>query len=113
MWIFSKLVTSGIGFLTSVSTSVYHQLFRDSVTINEIIEKIVIPNLREIDLDMFEDNPIDSIYSKWYWRIWCRKRMAISLIKGLKEKLWRDCNQNFVEPLLIIYFKFKNILKKT
>jgi len=59
----AQVVCSGIGFLTSVATSVYFELFNQEDAIKNIIEKIVIPNikLREDDEEMFEINPQEYI----------------------------------------------------
>lgn len=58
-----KLVCSGITFLTSVSTSVHYTLFEQAGAIQNIVEKIIIPNirLRDDDEEMFEMNPQEYI----------------------------------------------------
>lgn len=99
-------MTSGIAFLTSISMSVYHQLFQDPATLKELIEKIIIPNLklREIDLEMFEDNPIDYIRSDIEGSDGeTRRRGAILFIKGLRkyyEKTVTEVCGGFVNKML-------------
>jgi exportin-2 (importin alpha re-exporter) len=58
-----KLVTAAIQFLGSASTSVHYKHFSEPDVLKMICEKIVIPNLklRDVDLEMFEDQPIEYI----------------------------------------------------
>jgi exportin-2 (importin alpha re-exporter) len=58
------LVTSAIRFLTSVAVRPEHAgLFSQEGALRAVLESIVLPNLRlrETELELFEDNPIDFI----------------------------------------------------
>lgn len=84
----------------------YHSLFQAPATIKELIEKIIIPNLRlrEIDLEMFEDNPIDYIRSDIEGSdAETRRRVATVFIKGLRkyyeEPVTKVC-ESFISNLL-------------
>lgn len=58
------LASRGMNFLTSVSASPNHSgTFNDQNALQQIIEKIILPNitLREADEELFEDEPIEYI----------------------------------------------------
>ena len=61
---YDRLVTTSIAFLSSITSKPMHRgLFQSPDTLKSICEKIVFPNitLRESDVELFEDNPIDYI----------------------------------------------------
>lgn len=57
------LATIAIKFLTTVSRSVHHALFKEPETMKKICEGIVVPNirLREDDEELFEMNYVEYI----------------------------------------------------
>lgn len=58
------LVSKALQFLTSVTSNNAHaQLFNNEATLNQVVEKVILPNLslRESDVEMFEDEPIEFI----------------------------------------------------
>ncbi|EOD52209.1 putative chromosome segregation protein [Neofusicoccum parvum UCRNP2] len=58
------LVSKALQFLTSVTSNNTHaQLFNNEATLNQVVEKVILPNLtlRESDVEMFEDEPIEFI----------------------------------------------------
>lgn len=61
---YDRLVTTAIKFLVNVVGKKMHEAtFKDPGTLHTIIEKIVLPNLvlRETDIELFEDNPVEFI----------------------------------------------------
>ncbi|KAI5292146.1 importin-alpha export receptor [Ascosphaera acerosa] len=58
------LVSRALQFLTSVAKAPeYASAFQDEATLSQITEKVILPNvtLREADIEMFEDEPIEYI----------------------------------------------------
>ena len=58
------LVSKALQFLTSVTSIQQHaQNFNDEATLNQVIERVILPNvtLRESDVELFEDEPIEFI----------------------------------------------------
>jgi exportin-2 (importin alpha re-exporter) len=58
------LVSKALQFLTSVAKISQHaQDFNNERTLNEVVEKVILPNLtlRESDVELFEDEPIEFI----------------------------------------------------
>ena len=58
------LVSKSLQFLTSVAKISSHaQAFNNEATLNEVVENVILPNLtlRESDVEMFEDEPIEFI----------------------------------------------------
>ena len=58
------LVSKALQFLTSVTRIQQHsQVFNNEATMTTVVEKVVLPNLmlRDSDMDMFEDEPIEFI----------------------------------------------------
>ena len=85
---YDKLVASAIRFLTSVTTGVNFELFKDAETLKGICEKIVIPNmeLRDSDLELFEDNPIEFIRRDIEGADSdTRRKASTELVKGLRK----------------------------
>ena len=83
-----KLTCTCIGFLASVSRQERHKLiFQNSL--NVICDKIIIPNMkiRESDLEVFEDEPMEFIKrdAEGGSEISNRHGSAVSLIHGLME----------------------------
>lgn len=58
------LVSKALQFLTAVASSTEHaKAFSDESTLGQIVERVIIPNvtLRESDMEIFEDEPIEFI----------------------------------------------------
>lgn len=63
---FDLLAVNALAFLTSITKIVkYQTYFNNEQAINEIIEKIILPNIafREVDEETFEDEPISFVRS--------------------------------------------------
>ncbi|KAE9466053.1 hypothetical protein C3L33_02034, partial [Rhododendron williamsianum] len=62
-----RLTVTAITFLTTVSTSVHHTLFSGDDILQQICERIVIPNvmLRDEDEELFEMNYVSSLGGTW------------------------------------------------
>lgn len=63
---FDLLAVNALAFLTSITKIVkYQSYFNNEQAINEIIEKIILPNIafREVDEENFEDEPISFVRS--------------------------------------------------
>jgi exportin-2 (importin alpha re-exporter) len=61
---YDVLVSKALQFLTSVASIHEHaQAFNNEATLNEVVEKVILPNLalRESDIELFEDEPIEFI----------------------------------------------------
>lgn len=106
---FDPLATASIQFLTSVSTSVHWELFKEQDTLKMICERIVIPNmrLREIDLEMFEDQPVEFIRRDIEGSDTdTRRRAATELVKGLRkhfEKETTEISSAYISSMLQEY----------
>eukprot|EP01111_Echinosteliopsis_oligospora_P015011 TRINITY_DN5802_c0_g1_i1.p1 TRINITY_DN5802_c0_g1~~TRINITY_DN5802_c0_g1_i1.p1 ORF type:complete len:996 (-),score=247.01 TRINITY_DN5802_c0_g1_i1:79-3003(-) len=82
------LANAMISFLTSVAKSVHHSLFAPENVLQLICVNIVIPNmrLREVDEEMFEDNPVEYIRRDVEGSDTdTRRRAALELVKGLRK----------------------------
>ncbi|GBG29239.1 Exportin-2 [Hondaea fermentalgiana] len=84
---YDGLVTSALQFLAQLIGNVRQkQLFAQQSTLQEIIEKIVVPNLRlrESDYETFEDNPIEYIRRDIEGSdSETRRRMACDLVRAM------------------------------
>lgn len=83
---YDGVVTTGIKFLTSVSRSPDYHLFSSESSLSEICKQIVIPNikLRDEDVELFEDNPVEYIRRDMEGSdTGTRRRGAVELVKGL------------------------------
>jgi len=83
---YDSVATRGIAFMTTVSKSADYQLFGDPATLQQICEKIVIPNveLRDEDEEQFEDNPMEYVRRDMEGSdAESRRRSAVELVKGL------------------------------
>ncbi|POS76247.1 importin alpha re-exporter [Diaporthe helianthi] len=61
---YDLIVSRALQFLTAVASGSKHaQAFNDENTLGQIVEKVILPNvtLRESDIEMFEDEPIEFI----------------------------------------------------
>ncbi|CAF9915514.1 MAG: importin-alpha export receptor [Alectoria fallacina] len=58
------LVSKALQFLTAVTSSTEHaQAFNDDSTLSSVVERVILPNLtlRDSDMELFEDEPIEFI----------------------------------------------------
>lgn len=81
-----RLAITAIKFLTTVSTSVHHTLFAGDGVIQQILQTIVIPNvrLREEDEELFEMNYVEFIRRDMEGSdLDTRRRIACELFKGI------------------------------
>ncbi|KAI2623235.1 putative mportin-alpha export receptor [Hypoxylon sp. NC1633] len=61
---YDNLVSKALHFLTAIAANSAHStVFNNETVLNEVVEKVVLPNvaLRESDLELFEDEPIEFI----------------------------------------------------
>lgn len=94
-----------MAFLQTVSTSVHHALFNDEEALKGICENVVIPNitLRDVDCEMFEDNPDEYIKRDIEGSDSdTRRRSACELVKGLRK--------HYEEPVSNIFTAYINLL---
>ena len=84
---YDLLVSNAIEFLASVANRPhYKNLFEDDNVLSSICEKIIVPNMemRECDVEMFEDNPEEFIRRDLEGSdVDTRRRAACDLVKGL------------------------------
>lgn len=117
------LVSKSLQFMTCVvNLSNYKNLFANEESIKQITEKIILPNvkLRESDLEMFEDDPIE--YTRRDLEgsdVDSRRRSATEFLRSLKESnenLTTNIMMNYINHYLATYnedtisnWKFKDI----
>ncbi|KAL0412243.1 UNVERIFIED_CONTAM: Exportin-2 [Sesamum latifolium] len=81
-----RLTVTAIKFLTTVSTSVHHTLFARDDILQQICQRIVIPNvmLRDEDEELFEMNYVEFIRRDMEGSdLVTRRRFACELLKGI------------------------------
>eukprot|EP01080_Neovahlkampfia_damariscottae_P008130 gene8130-12590_t len=106
---YDSLVSKSMYFLTIISKSEKHVLFKSDETLKSICENIIIPNitLREADEDMFEDDPIEYIRRDIEGSDSdTRRRAATELVQGLSQYFDQIITPIFmtkVKSLLQIY----------
>ena len=87
---YDTLISKALHFLTAVAgTKDHSQLFNDENVLNQIVEKVIIPNvgLRESDEEMFEDEPIEFIRRDLEGSDTdSRRRSATDFLRKLQEK---------------------------
>ncbi|KAK6460649.1 CAS specific exportin for Srp1p required for accurate mitotic chromosome segregation [Scheffersomyces coipomensis] len=86
---FDILVVKALQFLTSIiKFQKFQYIFQNEGSINEIIEKIILPNIyfRESDEEMFEDEPINFIRSDLEGSDFdSRRKSATDFLRELKD----------------------------
>lgn len=86
---YDMLTSNAIQFLASVADrQQYKSLFEEPSTLASICEKIIVPNMemREIDVELFEDNPEEYIRRDLEGSdVDTRRRAACDLVKGLSK----------------------------
>lgn len=83
---YDRVVTTGIKFLTAISRSPDHHLFKESSVLEQVCKSIVVPNieLREEDVELFEDNPVEYVRRDMEGSdTETRRRGSVELVKGL------------------------------
>ena len=87
---FDILVSKALQFLTAVTKSVEHvQAFREESTLSQVIERVILPNMtiRESDMELFEDEPIEFIRRDLEGSDSdTRRRAATDFLRGLMAK---------------------------
>jgi exportin-2 (importin alpha re-exporter) len=87
---YDGLVSKALHFLTAVASTKEHaQLFNNEGVLTQIVEKVILPNvaLRESDLEMFEDEPIEYIRRDLEGSDTdSRRRSATDFLRKLQEK---------------------------
>lgn len=104
---FDLLVVKSLSFLTSVTKmQKYQDLFNNESSLKEIIEKIILPNIhfREVDEEMFEDEPISFVRSDLEGSDFdSRRKSATDFLRELKEvnsELLTNSVMNYVQQFL-------------
>jgi len=96
---YDLLVSNAIQFLASVADRPhYKNLFEDENVLGSICEKIIVPNmeLRECDVELFEDNPDEFIRRDLEGSdVDTRRRAACDLVKGLSRHFEEKITQIF------------------
>ncbi|RDA93454.1 hypothetical protein CP533_2671 [Ophiocordyceps camponoti-saundersi (nom. inval.)] len=99
---YDNFVSKALHFLTAVAKTPQHSSkFDDSQVLNEIVEKVILPNvaLRESDIEMFEDEPIEFIRRDLEGSDSdSRRRSATDLVGALLSKY-----ENLVTGIVIKY----------
>jgi exportin-2 (importin alpha re-exporter) len=117
------LVSKALKFMTCVVSSPnFKQLFNNEDSIKQITEKIILPNikLRESDLEMFEDDPIEFTRRDLEGSdVDSRRRSANEFLRSLKESnetLITNIMMSYINHYLITYsesptnnWKYKDI----
>lgn len=87
---YDTIVSKALHFLTAVaSTKEHSESFNSEETLTQIVEKVILPNvaLRESDLEMFEDEPIEFIRRDLEGSDTdSRRRSATDFLQKLQEK---------------------------
>lgn len=86
---YDLLVSKALQFLTAVAGSQHAEAFNNEGTLGQIVEKVILPNvtLRETDIEMFEDEPIEFIRRDLEGSDTdSRRRAATDFLRKLLEK---------------------------
>lgn len=87
---YDTLVSKSLHFLAAVAATREHsELFNSESVLTEIVEKVILPNvaLRESDIEMFEDEPIEYIRRDLEGSdTGSRRRSATDFLRSLQEK---------------------------
>ena len=111
---FDYLVSKALQFLTAVAQIKHHaESFNNTDVLGQVIEKVVIPNmaLRDSDMEIFEDEPIEFIRRDLEGSDSdTRRRAATDLLRQLMlqfEKLLTDIVTNYIQFYLSEYIEDK------
>jgi len=87
---FDLLVSKALHFLTAIGGTRQHSaVFNDDGTLSQIVEKVILPNvsLRESDIELFEDEPIEFIRRDLEGSdTYSRRRSATDFLRKLQEQ---------------------------
>lgn len=86
---YDLLVSKALQFLTAVAASKHAEAFNNENILGQIVEKVILPNvtLRESDVEMFEDEPIEFIRRDLEGSDTdSRRRAATDFLRKLLEK---------------------------
>ena len=87
---YDHIVSKALHFLTAIAASNAHaSVFNDEATLGQVVEKVILPNvaLRESDLELFEDEPIEFIRRDLEGSDTdSRRRSATDFLRKLQEK---------------------------
>jgi len=103
------LVTTSIRFLTTVSTSVHHQLFAQAEVLQNVCEKIIAPNMQLLaaDEEIFDENPIEYVRRDIEGSDSdTRRRVSCDLVRGLCKNYEAQVTalfQGYISTLLAQY----------
>lgn len=107
---YDMLTSNAIQFLASVADrQQYKSLFEEPSTLASICEKIIVPNMemREIDVELFEDNPEEYIRRDLEGAdVDTRRRAACDLVKGLSKFFEPQITSTFgsyIQNMLALY----------
>ncbi|KAI3877107.1 hypothetical protein MKX03_027633 [Papaver bracteatum] len=97
-----RLTITAIKFLTTISTSVHHNLFAGADVLQQICQSIVIPNarLREEDEELFEFNYVEFVRRDIEGSdVDTRRRIACELLKGIATNYKTEVQSIVVEQI--------------
>ncbi|CCD26889.1 importin-alpha export receptor NDAI_0I03210 [Naumovozyma dairenensis CBS 421] len=101
---FDILVSKSLAFLTAVSRNArYFEIFNNESAMNDIIQQIILPNvtLRESDVELFEDDPIEYIRRDLEGSDTdTRRRACTDFLRELKDK-----NEQLVTNIFMVHMK--------
>lgn len=87
---YDLIISKALHFLTAVASTAQHSgVFNDEANLRQIVENIILPNvaLRETDVELFEDEPIEFIRRDLEGSdTGSRRRSATDLLKKLQER---------------------------
>ncbi|KAK2764938.1 importin-alpha export receptor [Arachnomyces sp. PD_36] len=109
---YDLLVSKALQFLTSVASIPEHAAaFQEDSTLSQVVEKVILPNvsLRESDIEMFEDEPIEFIRRDLEGSDSdTRRRAATDFLRGLLQKFEESVTKvvsKYIEHYLTEYSK--------
>ncbi|KAI3976144.1 hypothetical protein MKX01_017061 [Papaver californicum] len=97
-----RLTITAIKFLTTISTSVHHNLFAGADVLQQICQSIVIPNarLREEDEELFDFNYVEFVRRDIEGSdVDTRRRIACELLKGMATNYKTEVQSIVVEQI--------------
>ncbi|KAL2760471.1 hypothetical protein ACRALDRAFT_1073692 [Sodiomyces alcalophilus JCM 7366] len=87
---YDLIVSKALGFLTAIAGTAKHsQVFGNPEVLGQVVEKVILPNvqLRESDMEMFEDEPIEFIRRDLEGSDTdSRRRSATDFLRKLQER---------------------------
>ena len=108
---YGSIVAHGVAFLTAVANGAHHQLFGNGDIMKSICEKIVIPcmMLREDDVELFEDDPMEYVRQDIEGSdLDTRRRSAKELVKGLRKNYEKPVTEIFGSYIQILLTQYKS-----